>query len=252
MTTQRREFLKLAAGTAVFAPAARWSFADTGSEIKAVLFDAFPVFNPGPIFARVEELFPGKGMELGELWRNRQFEYTWLRSLAQRYENFWDVTESALVFAAQTLKIDLTAEKRDRLMQAYLELKPWPEVLPALKSLKAAGLRLAFLSNFTHRMLDSCIQASGLQGMFEHVLSTDDVKTYKPDPRAYQMGLDAFGFSRGQTAFVAFAGWDAAGAKWFGYPTFWANRRGQPAAEMGVQPDVNAADLSGLLKFVRP
>jgi 2-haloacid dehalogenase len=124
--------------------------------------------------------------------------------------------------------------------------------LPTLKALRAAGVRLAFLSNFTTQMLTSCMERSALQGMFEHVLSTDQVKTYKPDPRAYQMGVEAFGLPREQMAFVAFAGWDAAGAKWFGYPTFWVNRRHQLAPEMGVLPDVQADDLSGLVKFVRP
>jgi 2-haloacid dehalogenase len=101
-------------------------------------------------------------------------------------------------------------------------------------------------------MLDACIKSSGLEGQFQHVLSTDSVKTYKPDARAYQIGIDALHLKREEVVFVAFAGWDAAGAKWFGYPTFWANRRHQPAAEMGVRPDVTADDLTGLMNFVRP
>ena len=239
-----------AATSSTVAP--QFALASSSRQIAAVLFDAFPVFDPRPIFAAAEEVFPGRGNDLGELWRDRQFEYTWLRSLGGRYQDFWQVTESALVFAAESLKLDLTPEKSDRLMKGYLKLKAWPEVPGVLKALRERGIRLAFLSNFTPHMLDSCIQHSGLQGMFDHLLSTDAVKTYKPDPRAYRMGTDVFNLRREQMAFVAFAGWDAVGAKWFGYPTFWANRRNQPVAEMGVLPDASGGNLSTLIDFVRP
>jgi 2-haloacid dehalogenase len=254
MSRNRREFLNLMAGfTAASAFASSQPvWAAQGQKAEAVLFDAFPIFDPSPVFTLAEELFPGKGAELSDLWRNRQFEYTWLRALSRHYQNFWQVTEESLVFAAGTLKLDLTAERRERLMNAYLALKPWPDVPPALKSLARAGLRLGLLSNLTANMLDACIKSSGLEGQFQHVLSTDSVKTYKPDARAYQMGIDALRLKREEIVFVAFAGWDAAGAKWFGYPTFWANRRHQPAAEMGVRPDATADDLTGLMNFVRP
>jgi len=219
--------------------------------VKAVLFDAFPIFDPRPIAALAEELFPGDGAEFSDLWRDRQFEYCWLRTVGNTYRDFWQVTEEALVFAAQNLQLDLATEKRSRLMDSYLALKPWPDVVPVLDSLKNAGIRLGFLSNFTAKMLDACIKASGLDGRFEHVLSTDALKTYKPDPRAYAMGGEVFGLKREEIVFVAFAGWDATGAKWFGYPTYWANRRRQSAAEMGVAPDRNANDLSGLMSFVQ-
>jgi len=219
--------------------------------VKAVVFDAFPIVDPRPVAALAEELFPGHGAEFSDLWRDRQFEYCWLRTVGKNYQDFWQVTEEALVFAAQNLQLDLTAEKRNRLMDSYLVLKPWPDVVAVLDSLKNAGIRLGFLSNFTAKMLDACIKASGLDGRFEHVLSTDALKTYKPDPRAYAIGVEAFGLKREEIVFVAFAGWDAAGSKWFGYPTYWANRRRQSAAEMGVAPNRTANDLSGLMSFVQ-
>jgi 2-haloacid dehalogenase len=254
MSRNRREFLNLMAGfTAASAlRPSRSVLAAKAQKTKAVLFDAFPIFDPSPVFTLAEELFPSKGAELSDLWRNRQFEYTWLRALSRHYEDFWQVTEESLVFAARTLKLDLTAERRERLMNAYLALRPWLDVPAALNSLTGAGLRLGLLSNLTANMLDACIKSSGLEGKFQYVLSTDLVKTYKPDARAYQMGLDALRLRREEVVFVAFAGWDAAGAKWFGYPTFWANRRRQLAVEMGVQPDVTADDLTGLMNFVRP
>ena len=252
MPFNRREFFDLAArvaaGTGLLSSLEAQAAA--GPKIKAIAFDAFPIFDPRPVFARAESLYPGKGAELSDAWRTRQFEYTWLRTAAHRYADFWQVTEDALGFAAQTLKLDLTPEKRTQLMNAYLELKTWPDVLPALRVLKEAGLRLAFLSNFTPRMLAAAIQSSGLEGLFEHVLSTDTLKTYKPDPRAYQMGLDAFRLKREEIVFVAFAGWDAAGAQWFGYPTFWVNRLNSPAEALGNAPDASGSDLNALVRFI--
>ena len=135
-------------------------------------------------------------------------------------------------------------------MQAYLEIKAWPDVPPALKLLKDAGVRMAILSNFTAPMLDRAVKNSGLENIFEPHLSTDRVSAYKPDPRAYQMGVDAFGLSRQEIAFVAFGGWDAAGARSYGYPTFWVNRMSLPQEELGVGPDAIGGNLDHLVEFV--
>lgn len=252
MSIDRRRFLDLAAAGVVasaLGPAIRADEAQR-SRFEAIAFDAFPVFDPRPIAGLAETLFPGKGAELVGAWRTRQFEYQWLRALGGRYEDFWRTTEDALVFAAAQLRLDVTAEKRDRLMQAHLELRAWPDAPAALAALKAAGVRLAFLSNMTARMLQDGIRHARLDGLFEHVLSTDRIRSYKPDPRAYRMAVDAFGLEREQILFVSFAGWDTAGAKWFGYPTFWNNRLGLPPEELGVRPDATGRDLSDLAKFV--
>jgi len=136
-------------------------------------------------------------------------------------------------------------------MDGYLQLTAYPDVKPALAALKEAGVRLAFLTNLTPRMLDAAIDSGGLHGLFEHRLSTDAIKSYKPDPRAYQLGVAAFGLANNQIGFVAAGGWDAAGAKSFGYPTFWVNRSGQPVEELGVRPDGIGSDLNDLVSFVR-
>ena len=125
------------------------------------------------------------------------------------------------------------------------------DVAPALKSLKLAGLRLALLSNFTPAMLAVNIRNARLTGVFDQVLSTDERRMYKPDPRAYQLGPDALKVQRREVLFVAFAGWDAAGAKMFGFPTFWVNRQRLPAEEMGVLPDGSGETLTDLLKFMK-
>jgi 2-haloacid dehalogenase len=218
--------------------------------IKAIAFDAFPIFSPASVASRAEAVFPGRGSTLAEEWRVRQFEYAWLRLLSRRYVDFWRVTQDALVYATRKLQLDLDAGRRDALMGSFLELAPWPEVGPALASLTGSGLRLGFLSNFTPRMLEANLGRSGLGGRFDHVLSTDRAQTYKPDPRAYQLGLQSFGLRREEILFVAHAGWDAAGAKSFGYPTFWVNRLGAPPEELGAASDASGRDLSDLVRFV--
>lgn len=219
-------------------------------KIKAIAFDAFPIFDPRPVFALAEELFPGNGMALSDEWRTRQFEYTWLRVVMQRYADFWQVTEDALVFAADKLKLDLSAEKREKLMNGYLNLKTWPDVPPALSALRKSGLRLAFLSNLTQHMLKANIKSAGLSGIFEEAISTDQARTFKPDPRAYQLGVESLGLQRNQILFVAFAGWDAAGARLFGYPTFWVNRSKLPAEKLDAVPDASGGSLLDLVQFL--
>jgi 2-haloacid dehalogenase len=216
---------------------------------RAMAFDAFAVFDPRPIAALAETLFPGRGAELINLWRTRQFEYTWLRTAAGSYADFLRVTEDSLVFSAKSLKLELWGEHRDRLLKVYSELKTWPDAVPALRKLRAAGIRLAFLSNFTPSMLHGSIKGAGLDGVFEHVISTDQARTYKPTPQAYQLGVSAFGIPKEQILFVAFAGWDAAGAKTFGYPTFWVNRLGGPSEELGMLADGEGGTLNELLAF---
>lgn len=235
-------------GLLAAAPLAR---AVAPQKIRAMAFDAFPIFDPRPVFALVEQLFPGRGAELGNAWRTRQFEYQWLRALSGRYADFWQTTEDALVFSAEMLKIDLTERKRKQLMDAYLGLKAWPDVRPALESFRRSGIRLVFLSNATPKILDAGIRNSGLDGFFEQVLSTDSIKTYKPDPRAYRMAIDALNLKREEILYVPFAGWDAAGAKSFGYTTFWVNRLSLPAERLGVVPDAVGKNLNDLADFVK-
>ena len=249
----RRNFVTAMAGSVGAGLFAKLAMSETTklTKIKAVAFDAFPVFDPRPIFALSEKLFGSKGTELNNAWRTRQFEYTWLRSMSHNYADFWKVTEDALVFAAKLTNVELSTENRDQLMESYLELKPWQDVASSLKTLRDTGVRLVFLSNFTPKMLESNIRNSGLERVFEHVLSTDQIRSYKPDPRAYQLAVDTLNLKREEIAFAAFAGWDAAGAKAFGYPTFWNNRLRQPLEELGVKPDAIGETLADLVAFVQ-
>ena len=220
-------------------------------KIKAIAFDAFPIFDPRPVFGLVNQLFPEKGIELAETWRTRQFEYTWLRTAGGIFKDFGAVTEDALVFAANKTGVNLTTAYRRQLMDQYLALDVWPDVLPALETLKRSGIRLAFLSNMTGEMLKSCSRHAKVDGYFEHLISTERAKTYKPSPVAYQLGVDALKLKKEEILFAAFAGWDASGAKWFGYPTFWVNRQGAPGEELNTSPDGTGKGMTELINFIR-
>jgi 2-haloacid dehalogenase len=254
VTIDRRTFLNLVAGSvaAGLAGAHTASHAAPARPYKAIAFDAFPIFDPRPIFKLAETLFPGKGAELSNAWRTRQFEYQWLRALGGHYADFWQATEAGLVFAAKSLQLELSSDKRDQLMQAYLQLDAWPDVPAALKTLKDAGIRLAFLSNMTQAMLETNTRHAGLEGLFEQTLSTDQARSFKPDPKAYALGTKKLRLKRDEIVFAAFAGWDVAGAKWYGYPTFWVNRAGSAAEELGIVADAAGAGMGDLTRFVLP
>jgi 2-haloacid dehalogenase len=201
---ERRYFLLQAGAVSVsptaLAAAPRLARAAPGPALKALAIDGLAVFDPRPVAALVERLFPQRSAAPLPLWRTRQFEYSWLRTLMGRYVDFWQVSEEALVFAAAQLELDLRAAQRDQVMQSFLSLEAWPDVRPAFLALREAGIRLALLSNFTERMLDAASRSAGIADLLEPPLSTDRVRAYKPHPRAYQMGVDAFGLQAGRMA----------------------------------------------------
>jgi 2-haloacid dehalogenase len=220
------------------------------SKIKAIAFDAFVIFDPRPVFKLVNQLYPDKGNELAETWRTKQFEYTWIRTSAGQYADFWKVTEDALLFAAAKTGITLNLADKAQLMGQYTKLEAWPDVLPALKKLREREIRLIFLSNMTGEMLKANSQHAQINEYFESMISTDQVKTYKPAKAAYQLGVDHLKLKKDEVVFAAFAGWDACGAKWFGYPTFWVNRQSAPAEELRVIPDGVGKNMNDLLGYI--
>ncbi|HEY0928487.1 MAG TPA: haloacid dehalogenase type II [Gemmatimonas sp.] len=254
MTCHRRHFLELAAGSVLAGVLPFQSLAAETRQprFKALVFDAFPIFDPRPIGALAESLFPGQGEALMNVWRTRQFEYQWLRALGGQYIDFLQATDDGLTFAAGQLRLTVSSAQRAQLMAAWTNLQPWPDVASAIGQLRQAGVRLAFLSNMTAGALSDGLRAARLDGTFEAVISTERVRSYKPDPRAYQLGIDTLGLRKEEILFVAFAGWDVAGAKWFGYPTFWVNRTNAPAEQLGATADATGADLAALLRFVLP
>lgn len=252
LSLNRRKFIATTvAGLAVTAVSASpLSFLlNPTNKFKAIAFDAFPIFDPRPVFTLVETMYPGKGTELANVWRTKQFEYSWLRTAAGQYKNFWEVTEDALVYAAKKTGVTLTADNKKQLMEKYLTLNVWPDVIPALQTLKDSGVKLLFLSNMTNEMLSSCIKHNKIENYFDNIISTDNAKTYKPNPVAYQLGIDTLKLKKEEILFVAFAGWDASGSKWFGYPTFWVNRLGTPTEELNAIPDGSGKSMTDLVNF---
>ena len=220
--------------------------------IQAIAFDAYgTLFDVYSIGTLAERLFPGKGTALVELWRDKQIEYTRLRTMCSMYKPFWEVTQDALVFSCKKLTLELTLDAQNKLMGQYAKLQAFPENLGVLQQLQAMGLKLAILSNGNPQMLDAVINAAGMQGVFNHILSVDAVKKFKTAPEAYQLAPDVFGLSAKNILFVSSNCWDACGATWFGYTTFWVNRAAAPLEELGVKPDGTGSDMTALLQFVQ-
>jgi 2-haloacid dehalogenase len=181
---------------------------------------------------------------LSTLWRQKQLEYTWLRALMGRYEDFWSVTEAALRYTVRRLALAATEAQQRRLMDAYLSLACFPEVPAALARL--AGRPRAILSNGSPEMLAAAVTSGGLAASLDHVLSVDAVKTYKPAPAVYALGPQAIGIPAAELLFVSSNAWDVAGAKAFGYRVAWCNRLGAPEDELGVRADVVISALDRL------
>ena len=218
--------------------------------IKAIAFDAYgTLFDVYSIGVLAEDLFPGKGAQLATIWRDKQIEYTRVRTLSDKYANFWQVTVDALTYSCEFLNLDLTEASRDRLMRQYAELSAFPENVEQLMRLREAGITLSVLSNGTPWMLEQAMEASGLAEYFEHVLSVESVERFKTAPEAYQMGPDALGSKATNILFVSSNCWDICGATWFGYRTIWLNRYGLPLDRLGVNPHRIGSSLQDVADF---
>ncbi len=219
--------------------------------IKAVVFDAYgTLFDVYSVGALAETFFPGKGAAIATTWRDKQIEYTRLRTMCDRHADFWQVTGDALDYACALHKLDLTAQKRDALMESYAELTAFSENREALQRIKAAGVPMAILSNGTPEMLDNALASSGLADFFDHVLSIEAVGKFKTAPEAYQMGPDAFGCVARDILFVSCNCWDICGATWFGYSTLWLNRYDLPMERLGVTPHRQGRSLHDVAAVV--
>jgi 2-haloacid dehalogenase len=218
---------------------------------QAIVFDAYgTLFDVYSIGVMTEKRFPGKGEALAALWRDKQIEYTRLRSMCSTYKPFWEVTQDALIFSCKKLGLMLDFDAQNALMGQYAKLQAFPENLAVLQQLQHLDLKLAILSNGNPQMLDSAVKAAGMQGIFSHLLSVDSVKKFKTAPEAYQLGPDMFGLPANKILFVSSNGWDICGAGWFGYQTFWVNRASAPMEELGVKPNGEGQSLTDLLAFV--
>lgn len=216
-------------------------------EISALVFDAYgTIFDVHSVSRLAESLFPGKGAALSSAWRTKQLEYTWLRTLMGRYEDFSRVTASALEWTFESLGLEPEDAQRRALLDEYRKLATFPEAGAALERL-AAKRPLAILSNGHPDMLAAVVDHSGLRERFRGgVLSVHPARRFKPDAAVYRLAEEALGVPRSLMGFVSSNGWDAAGAKTFGFQVFWLNRARAPVERLGVRPDEVLPDLAGL------
>lgn len=217
------------------------------STIKAIAFDAFPIFDPRSLTALARSLVGERGDALAAQWSAKLFGYTWLETAADHYESFSTIADKSLRATAGAMGIALDDATRQRLVGHYDELDVWPDARPTLDKLRARGIRLAFLSNLSFATLQANIARNGLGEYFEPPLSTDAVRHFKPSPAAYTMALDAFKLPKAQVGFVAFGAWDAIGATWFGYRTAWINRLNVPLDPLDQGPEITSRGLDGAL-----
>jgi 2-haloacid dehalogenase len=220
-------------------------------EISALVFDAYgTLFDVHSVTRLAETLFPGKGAALSAAWRAKQLEYTWLRSLMGRYEDFSRVTVASLDWSLESLGLQADESARRGLIDEYRRLAAFPEVAAALESL-AARRPLAILSNGHPDMLNAVVDHSGLRERFRGgVLSVHPARVFKPAPAVYRLAEEALGVPRSMMGFVSSNGWDAAGAKTFGFQVYWVNRAGAPVERLGVRPDETVKDLAELAKLL--
>jgi 2-haloacid dehalogenase len=217
---------------------------DALTGVKACVFDAYgTLFDTASAARRSAELLGDKAGPLAALWREKQLAYTWLRAVQGRHADFWQVTGDALDFALEALAIDRPG-LRDRLMQLYLTLDPYPEVPEVLRRLRVAGLKTAILSNGTPRMIEALVAGAELE--FDALLSVEQAGIYKPHASVYQLALDTLGLPARAIAFQSSNGWDAYGASAFGMQVVWCNRSRQPRERLPGAPDREVATLVAL------
>ena len=219
----------------------------TAAPVRGYVFDAYGTLFDVHSIVEVGREITADPQTLSATWRQKQLEYTWLRALMGRYEDFWAVTEAALRYAIRRLALTPSEAQIRQLMDAYLSLACFPEVKAALVAL--APRPRAILSNGSPRMLEAAVASSELGAHLDRVLSVDAVKTYKPSPQVYALGPQALGIAAEELLFVSSNAWDVAGAKAFGYRVVWCNRTQAPEEELGVRPDVTISRLDQLPRW---
>lgn len=221
------------------------------NKLRGIVFDLYgTLFDVHSVASLCDEIYPGAGERLSGLWRQKQLEYTWLRSLIGQYVNFETATEDALRFSCASLGLPLDAATHRRLSDAYLALKPFADTARTLQRLKDAGLPLGIISNGSRYSIEQVVSKAGLEWAFDQLISVEEVKVFKPDPRVYQLAETRMGCAREDILFVSSNAWDASGATHFGFPVCWINRQGGVFDELGVRPRHVVASLGEMADWV--
>ncbi|WLR51043.1 haloacid dehalogenase type II [Bacillus tianshenii] len=217
--------------------------------IQAFVFDAYgTLFDVYSVFEELEKIFPKKGQQISETWRQKQIEYSFLREMMGRYRPFSGVTRDALRFACEQAGEELNNEIEDKLLQRYLELDIYPEVTEVLSQLSAK--RKAIFSNGSPDMLNPLVVKYQLDEVLDSIITVDDKKRFKPVPASYTSVLENLSVKRDEVLFMSSNPWDIAGAKSFGFNTAWINRAGKVMDKLGLDPDYEYGSLEGILEHI--
>ena len=223
---------------------------------KLIAFDAYgTLFDVYSMGALAEELFPGNGVALALMWRDRQIEYTRLVTMSdpnpsgsKHYIPFWELTIRSLRYVCKRMDLELSAANEKRLMDQYAKLTGFADSLSVLKAIKEKGIATAILSNGSREMLAAVVESNGLKPYLDQVVTVEEVRLFKTAPQAYELLLQAFPVQKNEVLFVSSNAWDALAAKWFGYDVFWVNRLGHPFEEIGEKPNYEGKSLSEVLE----
>ena len=219
--------------------------------IKACVFDAYgTLFDVHSAVGKYYERLGDVADQVSALWRTKQLEYTWLRSLMKKHVDFWQITRDGLDYALDVYNVS-DQQLRSDLMDAYLQLKCYPEVTDTLQKLKAGGRKIAILSNGSPAMLEAVVKSSGLVDLVQTILSVETVGVFKPHPAVYQLAVDRLGVAASEIVFMSSNAWDAVGATAFGLRVAWINRFTQRPERLSYLPDTEIktlAELPGLLE----
>jgi len=227
--------------------------------IRLVVFDAYgTLFDVYSVSAMAETLFPGHGNALSVLWRDKQIEYSRLVTMSdplnplgsRHYQSFWDLTRLALQYACQKLGLELTPPKQKQLMDQYAQLKPFEENKDVLQHLQAIGMRCAILSNGSPDMLAKAVSSAGMTGLIDKVLSVDEVRQFKTSPQSYGLVTHHYPMDVREVLFVSSNSWDALGATWYGFKSFWVNRQSLPFETLGPRPTHSGSTLKDILPLL--
>jgi 2-haloacid dehalogenase len=216
------------------------------------------LFDVYSISSLAESLFPGQGQALSVLWRDKQIEYSRLISLSdpmnpmgsRHYQSFWDLTRLGLQYACQRLELALTPAKQKLLLDQYAQLTPFPENLAVLEALQALQIPAAILSNGSPDMLQAAVSSAGMGHVIDKVLSVDEVRQFKTSPQSYGLVADHYKVDIREVLFVSSNSWDALGATWFGFKSFWVNRQGMPFETLGPRPTYSGRSLRDILTLI--
>ena len=230
-------------------------------KLRAVLFDAYgTLFDVHSVALLAEQLWPGQGQSLSQLWRDKQIEYTRLVSMSgshdkpagAHYRPFWELTRAGLRYAAARLNLPLEPAAEERLMNEYRHLSAFPENREVLAALQQRGITTGILSNGDPDMLGVAVKSAGFSGLLQHIISVHPVRRFKTDPAAYALGPAALGLAPREILFVSSNAWDAIAATWYGYTTLWVNRTGAPPEQLGTEPSHTGRSLRDVLTLFNP